>query len=108
MSLESAVEKCHWLRRGDKDALHATVMKVWKDVASEEAFVKVFERLNKNYIVIEKSQGSNDYCEEFQGKKGMEDIAAYDFVGADMEVGELVTDGGVDDVQRFDHAALAA
>ena len=84
MSLQSAVEKCHRLRRGDNDALRATIMKVWKDVASEEAFVKVFERLKKNYAVIEKSQGSNDYCEEFRGKKVMEDIAAYDFVGADM------------------------
>ena len=79
MSLQSAVKKCHQLRRGDKDALHATVMKVWKDVASEEAFMKVFERLKKNYAVIEKSQGSNDYYEEFRGKKGMEDTAAYVF-----------------------------
>ena len=84
LSLQSTVEKCHRLRRGDKDSLYATVMKVWKDVASEEAFLNVFEGLKKNYAVIEKNQGSNDYCEEFRGKKVMEDIAAYDFVGADM------------------------
>ena len=85
------------VEEGDNNVLDATAMKVWKDVASEEAFVKVFERLTKNYAVTEKNQGSNYYYEEFRGKKGMEDIAAYDFVGAVMKVGELVVDGGADD-----------
>ena len=94
MSLQSAVEKTHRLQRGDKDALHQSVMKVWKDVASEEAFVKVFDRLKKNYAIIKKDKGNNDYVEDFRGKKGMEDLAAFDFVGADMEVGD---DGGEGD-----------
>ena len=59
--------------------------------------VKVSERLDKNYSGIEKSQDSNDYCDEFRWKKRMEDTAAYNFVGTDMEMGELVADGGVDD-----------
>ena len=43
MSLQSAVEKKHRLRRGDMEALHESVIKVWDEVASEEAFVKVFD-----------------------------------------------------------------
>ena len=59
--------------------------------------VNVFERLDKNYSGIEKSQDSKDYCDELRWKKRMEDIAAYNSSGTDMEIGELVADGGVDD-----------
>ena len=99
MSLQSAVEKCHRLMRGDKQALDASVMKVWKDVANEEAFTKVFDRLNVNYAAIKKFGGKNDFCEDpqFRGKDGMKNLADY-VVGVEEEVGvEEVREGGGDD-----------
>jgi len=57
-------------RRGDPEALHQSVIKVWDKVASEEAFVKVFDRLKKNYALIKKNGGGNDLVEEYRGKKG--------------------------------------
>eukprot|EP00957_Ditylum_brightwellii_P160036 12182380-Ditylum_brightwellii.AAC.1 len=60
-------------------------MKVWKEVANEEAFVKVFDRLKRNYAIIENSGGGNDYCEEYHGTKGMKDIATWEYVEANME-----------------------
>jgi hypothetical protein len=94
MSLQSAVEKRHRLRRGDKEALHESVMAVWDKVANEEAFVKVFDRLKKNYAIIEKSGGGNDFCEEFRGKKGQEEIAAFRFEGAAEEMGVDLGEAG--------------
>ena len=98
MSLQSAVEKCHRLRRGDKESLDASVMKVWKDVANEEAFTKVFDRLKVNYACIEKFGGTNDFCEDpqFRGKDGMKNLANYE-VGAEEEVGVEETAMGGDD-----------
>ena len=60
MSTQSAVEKKQRLRRGDKDALHASVMHVWDEVTNEYTFKKVFGRLKKNYKIIEKSGVGND------------------------------------------------
>eukprot|EP00957_Ditylum_brightwellii_P117426 8956646-Ditylum_brightwellii.AAC.1 len=62
-------------------------MKVWKEVANEEAFVKVFDRLKRKYAIIKKSGDGNDYCEDFCGKKGAEDIATWECVEANMEEG---------------------
>lgn len=70
------------------------MMSVWKEVTNEEAFVKVFDRLKKNYLIIQKSGGGNDLVEDFRGKKGMEKIATYDFVAA---VGEDAQEVGLED-----------
>ena len=77
MSLQSAVEKCQRLRRGDKEALHASVMKVLDEVASEEAFKKVFDRLAKNYEIIKKTNGDNNLIEEFRGKAGVAALKSF-------------------------------
>ena len=107
MSLQSAVEKSHRLMRGDPEALHQTVLKVWDEVASEEAFVKVFDRLKKNYALIKKNGGGNDLVEEYRGKKGRQAIAKFEEdigitsdVGGENDVEEdglVVGDDGVDD-----------
>ena len=104
MSLQSAVEKRHRMHRGDKEALNESVMGVWEEVTNEEAFVKVFDRLKKNYKIIEKNGGGNDLVEEFRGKKGMEDISAYEFVGADMEVDLEDEEEGIPAVVGLDDA----
>ena len=88
MSLQSAVEKVHRLRRGDPEALHQSVIKVWDKVASEEAFVKVFDRLKKNYALIKKNGGGNDLVEEYRGKKGTQAIAEFEEdIGIALDVG---------------------
>eukprot|EP00957_Ditylum_brightwellii_P195543 14899794-Ditylum_brightwellii.AAC.2 len=56
-------------------------MKVWKEAANEGAFMKVFDRLKRNYGIIEKSGDGNDYCDEFCGNKEVEDIATWVCVG---------------------------
>ena len=76
MSLQAAVEKCHRLQRGDKEALNATVMKVREEVANEAAFNNVFDRLKKVYALILKDNGGNNLVEESRGKKGTEELAA--------------------------------
>ena len=58
------------MSRGDKEALHDTVMKVWSEVANEEAMCRVYDRLEKNYEIIRKTKGDNNLIEEFRGKSG--------------------------------------
>lgn len=69
MSLQNAVEKTHQLKWGDKEALHSTVMEVWVDVVSKEAFKKVFEKLNVIHDKILEDRGGNDMFEDSCGKK---------------------------------------
>ena len=88
MSLQSAVEKKHRLRRGDKDALHASVMHFWDEVTNEEAFKKVFNRL-KNYKIIEKFGGGNDLVEGFHGKGGTAQLEEVALLGTAAEVAGL-------------------
>ena len=45
MSLQSAVEKEHRGQKNDANALDKTVMKVWANVASKEAFLNAFGKL---------------------------------------------------------------
>ena len=70
MTLQSAVEKRHQLSRGDKEALHDTVMKVWSEVANGEAMCTVYDCLGKNYAIICKTKWDNNLIKEFRGKYG--------------------------------------
>ena len=76
MSLQSAVEKEHHGRRCDADALDETVMKVWGDVASEDAFKNVFGKLPTIYANIKNCSGGNDTVESNRGKVGAAKVAA--------------------------------
>ena len=69
-SLQSAMGKRHRLSRGNKEALHDTVMKVWSEVANKEAMCRVYDRLEKNYEIIRKTKGDNKLIKEFRGKSG--------------------------------------
>ena len=77
MSLQSLVAKRHRLQRGDKEALHQSVMDVWNQATNTETFVKVFDRLAKNYKIIRACGGDNNLVEEFRGKKGNEALNDY-------------------------------
>ena len=55
--------------RCDADALDETVMKVWGDVASEDAFKNVFGKLPITHANIKNCSGGNDTVESNRGKK---------------------------------------
>ena len=56
---EGAPRRLHGRRR-DADALDETVMKVWGDVASEDAFKNVFGKLPITHANIKNCSGGND------------------------------------------------
>ena len=58
------------------DALDETVMKVWGDVASEDAFKNVFGKLPTIYANIKNCSGGNDTVESNRGKVGAAKVAA--------------------------------
>ena len=75
MSLQSAVEKEHRGQKNDASALDKTVMKVWANVASKEAFLNVFGKLPVIYNNIKRSRGGNNLVETRRGKAGLAKIA---------------------------------
>ena len=75
MSLQSAVEKEHRGQKNDANALDKTVMKVWADVASKDAFLNVFGKLPVIYNNIKRSRGGNNLVETRRGKAGLAKIA---------------------------------
>ena len=75
MSLQSAVEKKHKGKCCNPDVLDETVMKVWKDVASVDAFKNVFGKLPVIYKLILSNGGGNDLVETNRGKKAAEEAS---------------------------------
>jgi len=75
MSLQSAVEKEHRGQKCDANALDGTVMRVWENVASEDAFRNVFGKLPVIYHNIKTSGGGNNTVETNRGKAGAANIA---------------------------------
>ena len=71
MSLQSAVEKEHRGQENDANALDKTVMEVWADVASKEAFLNVFGKLPVTHNNIKRSRGGNNLVETRRGKAGL-------------------------------------
>ena len=74
MSLQSAVEKKHKGRCCNPDVLNKTVMEVWDDVASVDAFKNVFGKLPMIYKLILSNNGGNDLVETNRGKKGIAEM----------------------------------
>ena len=75
MSLQSAVKKEHRGQKNDANALDKTVMKVWANVASKEAFLNVFGKLPVMYNNVKRSRGGNNLVETRRGKAGLAKIA---------------------------------
>lgn len=71
MSLQSSVEKKHKGRCCNPKVLNKTVMEVWEEVASVEAFENVFGKLPMIYNLILRNLGGNDLVETNRGKKGI-------------------------------------
>jgi hypothetical protein len=70
MSLQSAVERKHWNRRRDIDALATTVQEAWRDL-SADTIQRVFNRIPVVHQLIVESGGDNVNIEERRGRRNI-------------------------------------
>ena len=100
MSLQSAVEKEHRGQKCDANALDGTVMRVWENVASEDAFRNVFGKLPVIYHNIKTSGGGNNTVETNRGKAGAANIAEQTKEGGELlwPIGSFEDDDIEDDI----------
>ena len=70
MSIQAAVEKAMYMKRGDIQALVNAVNDAWNTRLSEKAFMNVYERLQNVLVMIdcEDDKGGNAKVEENRGK----------------------------------------
>ena len=69
MSLQSIVERRHFLRRCTTKALHNTVMAMWNSTDLNQTMLNVFGRLKVVMCNILKGGGGNDLVEDNRGIK---------------------------------------
>ena len=68
MSIQAAVEKAMYMKRGDIQALVNAVNDAWNTRLSEKAFMNVYERLQNVLVMIADDKGGNATVEENRGK----------------------------------------
>ena len=68
MSIQAAVEKAMYMKRGDIQALVNAVNDAWNTRLSEKAFMNVYERLQNVLVMIADDKGGNAKVEENRGK----------------------------------------
>ena len=69
MSLQAAVERQHYLKRCNADALVNSVMKTWNEGHLDHSITKVFNRIKPVLCNILEAKGGNDLVEMKRGKK---------------------------------------
>ena len=69
MSLQAAVERQHYLKRCNANALVNSVMMTWKEGKLDHSISKVFKRLKPVLCNIIEAKGGNDFVEMKRGKK---------------------------------------
>ena len=69
MSLQAAVERQHYLKRCNADALVNSVMATWRNGNLDHSITKVFQRLKPVLCNILEANGGNDFVEMKRGKK---------------------------------------
>ena len=69
MSLQAAVERQHYLKCCNANALVNSVMSTWNDEHLDNSITKVFKRLKPVLCNILEAKGGNDYVEMKRGKK---------------------------------------
>ena len=67
--LQSRVEKQHFGKRCEVQALANTVMQMWNEGHLDEMITKVYKRLKKVLVLIAEARGKNDLVETKRGKK---------------------------------------
>jgi hypothetical protein len=68
MSIQAAVEKEMYMKRGDIHALAVAVKNAWETRLSENAFKNVYERLQNVLVMIDEDKGGNAKVEAKRGK----------------------------------------
>ena len=68
-ALQAAVEKRHFMKRCQTDALVRTVLDTWVNGFLDEIISKVFKRLEKVLCLINKGEGGNDLVETKRGPR---------------------------------------
>ena len=69
MSLQAAVERQHYLKRCNADALVKSVMPTWREGNLDHSISKVFQRIKPVLCNIMEANGGNDFVEMKRGKK---------------------------------------
>ena len=69
MSLQAAVERQHYLKRCNANALVNSVMKTWTEGHLNHSIVKVFKRLKPVLCNILEAKGGNEFVEMKRGKQ---------------------------------------
>ena len=69
VSLQSRVEKNHFGKRCEVNALVHSVQDTWDNGHLDEVITKVFERLRNVLVLIHEANGKNDLVETKRGKK---------------------------------------
>jgi len=68
-SLQSHVEKEHYMKRTDIHALVGSVGRAWRNASITEAIGRVWGRLRNVLVLIQKDEGGNNLVETMRGKK---------------------------------------
>ena len=68
MSIQAAVEKAMYMKRGDIQALVNAVNDAWNTRLAEKSFMNVYERLQNVLVMIADDKGGNAKVEETRGK----------------------------------------
>ena len=76
-SLQSHVEKLHYRRRSENDALARTVMDAWAEYPAEK-LTRIFDRLPKVMQLIIDDDGGNEQVEVRRGKLTGDPVVADD------------------------------
>ena len=68
-ALQSEVERRHFLKRSDTNALVRTVNDVWREGNMNRVITNVFDRIKRVLNLINEGEGGNDYVETKRGVK---------------------------------------
>ena len=68
MSLQSKVEKEHFSKRCEVNALTRSVFDTWNHGHLDDMITKVFNRLRNVLVLIDEAKGKNDLVETKRGK----------------------------------------
>ena len=95
--LQARVEKQHYMKCCDVEALVRSVMRTWDNNDLDEMITKVYKRLKKVFVLIKMANGGNDLVETKRGKK---------FKNLDMNSIEQLTSGLPESTTTNDEIAV--
>jgi hypothetical protein len=97
MTLQAAVERVHYLRCDDNDALFRSVQETWDTIDQTQAFSSVWGQLRNVLILIKEDGGGNSLVETKRGKT---------FRRLDYFLEDVAADSGPTEVVAVDDASV--